>query len=155
MSTSAVPAAFSAAIPYLNVTDGERAISFYEQAFGAELEAKFPRPGGKLGHAQMRIGSARFMFRDEYPEMGFLSPATIGGAPLNILVYVEDVHSFVEQATAAGATVIRPVEEQFHGDLMATLEDPFGYSWFFATHVEDMTPAELARRSAEYEPESK
>ena len=154
MSTTPVPAALSSAIPYLNVTDGEGAISFYEQAFGASLEAKFPRPGGKLGHAQMRIGQALFMFRDEYAEMGFMSPATVGGAPLNILVYVEDVHSFIRRASAAGAKVVRPVEEQFHGDLMATLEDPFGYSWFFATHVEDLGPDELERRSAKYDPQA-
>lgn len=154
MSTTAVPPGLRAAIPYLNVTDGEQAIGFYQQAFGASLEAKFPRPGGKLGHAQMRIGQAIFMFRDEYPEMGFLSPATVGGAPLNILVYVDDVHSLVEQAAAAGAKVVRPVEEQFHGDLMATLEDPFGYSWFFATHLEDISEAELERRSAQYEPQA-
>lgn len=153
MQTTPIPPRFASAIPYLNVTDGERAISFYARAFGASLEARFPRPGGKLGHAEMRIGDALFMFRDEYPELGFLSPATVGGAPLNILVYVEDVHAFVERAVAAGARVIRPVEEQFHGDLMATLEDPFGYSWFFATHVEDLSPDELERRSAEYEPE--
>jgi PhnB protein len=100
----------------------------------------------------MRIGEALFMFRDEYPEMGFLSPASVGGAPLNILVYVENVHALVEQATAAGARVVRPVEAQFHGDLMATLEDPFGYSWFFATRVEEVSPAELERRSADYDP---
>ena len=153
MSTTPIPPKFRSAIPYLNVTDGEHAISFYESAFGASLEARFPRPGGKLGHAEMRIGEALFMFRDEYAEMGFLSPATVGGAPLNILVYVEDVHALVEQAVAAGASVIRPVEEQFHGDLMATLNDPFGYSWFFATHVEDLSQGELERRSAAYEPE--
>ena len=107
---------------------------------------------GKLAHAEVRIGDALVMVRDEIPELGFQSPAMVGGTPIQILVYVEDAGAIATRASAAGAKIVRPVEEQFHGDVMATLEDPFGYLWFFATHVEDIDADDLAARSVAYEP---
>jgi PhnB protein len=152
MPIDPIPERYRAAIPYLNVSDGAAAVDFYERAFGARIETRLGRPDGKLAHAEVRIGEAMVMVRDEIPELGFHAPATIGGTPVQILVYVEDAERLVERASAAGARIVRPVEEQFHGDVMATLEDPFGYVWFFATHVEDVDTDDLAQRSAAYEP---
>ncbi len=136
-------------IPYLNVRDGWEALEFYRAAFGAEAQTTIEREGGRLAHADVSISGARFMLRHRYPEYGFRSPDEIGGTPVNLFVYVEDVAAFFERATAAGAKVIRPVEPQFHGDLMTELEDPFGHSWFFVQHVADMTPDELKRKAQE------
>lgn len=133
------PKPYRAVIPYLNVKGGKEAVAFYRDAFGAEEIVSFEREGGLLAHAELKIEDATFMVREEYPQYGYLSPATIGGTPLNLLVYVPDTHSFTERAVNAGATLIRPVEMQFHGDLMSEIRDPFGHSWFFATRVEAMT----------------
>ncbi|WP_245627543.1 VOC family protein [Actinomadura oligospora] len=107
------------------------------------MSIEIPRQGGKIAHAEFRIGDAVFMLRDEHPEYRFRSPRTIGGTPVNFLVFVPDVEALTERATAAGAQVIRPVEMQFHGDLQAELEDPFGHSWFLTTRVADMNAHEL------------
>lgn len=148
MSTMTVdPIAYRAVVPYLNVKGGKAAVAFYRDAFGAEEVISLEREGGLLAHAELRIGEAVFMVREEYPEYGYLSPTTIGGTPVNLLVYVPDVRSFAERAVAAGATVVRPVEMQFHGDLMTELRDPFGHSWLFATRVEPMT-VESTREAA-------
>lgn len=149
---NAIPAGYSAAIPYLNVPDGDVALDFYERAFGAQIKVRLSRPDGELAHAEVQVGKALVMVRTEIPDLDFRSPGAVGGTPIQILVYVEDAGALVERAEAAGAKVLRPVEEQFHGDVMATLEDPFGYVWFFATHVEDVAGEELGRRSADYEP---
>jgi PhnB protein len=122
-----------------NVKGGKEAVAFYRNAFGAEVIVSFEREGELLAHAELRIEDAAFMVREEYPEYSYLSPATVGGTPVNLLVYVADTHSFTERAVKAGATLIRPVEMQFHGDFMSELRDPFGHSWFFATRVETMT----------------
>jgi PhnB protein len=151
-SVSPVPARYRSVIPYLNVRDAAAAIDFYKHAFGAQEATRFARPGGKVGHAELLIGDALFMLREEYPELDFLSPESVGGTPINLLVYVEDVDVLVERAKAAGAAIVRGPEEQFHGDRMATIEDPFGHSWFFATHMEDIPPEELAKRAEVYEP---
>jgi len=152
MAVNPIPASYRAAIPYLNVPDGDAALDFYERAFGARIDVRLGRPDGKLAHAEVRVGEALVMVRTEIPDLGFRSPGAIGGTPIQILVYVEDAEATVERAGAAGGRVVRPVEEQFHGDVMATLEDPFGYVWFFATHVEDVTEDTLAERSAIYQP---
>lgn len=146
------PRALSGGDSYLNVSGGDAALDFYERAFGAWIETRLSRPDGKLAHAEVRIGEALVMVRDEIRDLGFGSPETVGGTPIQILVYVEDAEVSVERAKAAGAKMVRPVEEQFHGDVMATLEDPFGYVWFFATHIEDVGADDLARRAAEYQP---
>ncbi|MFC7220896.1 VOC family protein [Streptomyces polyrhachis] len=141
--TNPVPAAYKSAVPYLNVHDARAALDFYRAAFGAEVSVEIPRQGGKVAHAELRIGEAVFMLRDEYPEYRFRSPRTVGGTPVNLLVFVPDVESFAQRAVAAGARVIRPVAMQFHGDLQVELEDPFGHSWFFTTRVADMDEREL------------
>lgn len=152
MAVDAIPERYRAAIPYLNFPDGDAALDFYTRAFGARIETRLRRPDGKLAHAEVRIGEAAVMIRTEIPSLGFRSPEMVGGTPIQILVYVADAEALVGQARAAGAKVVRPVEEQFHGDVMATLEDPFGYLWFFATHVDDVEVDDLARRSAEHNP---
>ena len=143
-----IPDDYRGATPYLCVNDGARAIEFYKKAFGAREVMRMPMPNGKLGHAELRIGAAPIMLADEHPEMNFRSPHSIGGTAVNIVVYVNDVDALVKQAEAAGAKVLRPPENQFYGDRMATLEDPFGHSWSFATHIEDVSPEEMQKRAA-------
>jgi len=145
-----IPENYRGATPYLNVKDGNRAVDFYKEAFGASEVIRIPRQDGKLGHAELRIGEALIMLRDEIPEMSFLSPQSIGGTSVQILIYVNDVDALVKQAEAAGAKVITPATEQFHGDRMVVLEDPFGHSWFFATHIEDLSPEERQKRAADW-----
>ena len=143
-----IPEEYRSATPYLCVDDGARALEFYQKAFGAKEVMRMAMPDGKIGHAEIRIGDAPIMLADEHPEVHFRSPRSIGGTPVNIVVYVNDVDALVKQAEAAGATVARPPADQFYGDRMATLEDPFGHSWSFATHIEDVSPEEMQKRAA-------
>jgi PhnB protein len=143
-----IPDQYRGATPYLSVSQAERAIDFYKQAFGAREVMRVPMPGGKIGHAEIRIGDAPIMLADEVPEMNCRSPRSLGGTPVNILVYVPNVDALVRQAEAAGAKVMRPPADQFYGDRMAVLEDPFGHSWSFATHIEDVAPEEMQKRAA-------
>jgi len=145
---NAIPDEYRGATPYLCVDDGARAIEFYKKAFGAREVMRMPMPNGKLGHAELRIGDAPIMLADEHPDMNFRSPRSIGGSPVNILVYVNDVDVLVKQAEVNGAKVLRPPKDQFYGDRMATLEDPFGHSWSFATHIEDIPAEEMKKRAA-------
>jgi len=145
-----IPEEYRGATPYLCVNDGVRALEFYQKAFGAKELMRMAEPNGKIGHAEIRIGEAPIMLADEHPEMQFRSPHSIGGTPVNILVYVNDVDALVKQAEAAGATVVRPPADQFYGDRMATLNDPFGHSWSFATHIEDVSPEEMQKRAADH-----
>ncbi|HEX9786404.1 MAG TPA: VOC family protein [Candidatus Binatia bacterium] len=142
-----IPDEYRGATPYLCVKGGVSAIDFYKKAFGAREMMRIPMDD-KIGHAELRIGDALFMLADEFPEMNFRSPQSLGGTPVNIVIYVEDVDSLVRQAESAGAKVLRPPADQFYGDRMARLEDPFGHSWSFATHVEDVSPEELEERAA-------
>ena len=144
-----IPEEYRGATPYLCVNDGVRALEFYQKAFGAKEVMRMAGSDGKIGHAEIRIGEAPIMLADEHPEMQFRSPHSIGGTPVNILVYVNDVDALVQQAEAAGAKVVRPPADQFYGDRMATLNDPFGHSWSFATHIEDVSPEEMQKRAAE------
>lgn len=142
-----IPDGYHTVTPYLIVKDGMRAIDFYQQAFGAVELFKMPGPDGGLAHAEIKIGDSPIMLADEVPEMEIRGPQSLGGAGVNILLYVEDVDARFEQAVAAGAKVVRPLADQFYGDRTGTLEDPFGHVWTIATHTEDLTPEELQRRS--------
>jgi PhnB protein len=144
-----IPADYRGATPYLCVHDGKGALDWYRRAFGARETMRMPQPDGRIGHAEFRIGDAVVMLADEFPEMNFRSPRTLGGSPVNLLVYVTDVDAFVKQAEAAGATVQRPPADQFYGDRMATLSDPYGHVWSIATHVEDVSAEEMERRMKE------
>ena len=144
----AIPEGYHTVTPYLIVHDGNQAIDWYQRAFDASERMRYPMPGGKLGHAEVQIGDSRIMLADEFPEMGIRGPKTLGGSPVSILLYVEDVDVRVSLAIAAGAIVLRPLKNQFYGDRSATLADPFGHVWTIASHVEDLTPEEMKKREA-------
>ena len=145
----AIPAGYSAVTPYLSIRGAAQAIEFYKKAFGAKEIMRMPGPDGKLGHAEIRIGDSRVMLSDEYEAMAFLSPQSRGGTTVHIHLYVKDVDATVERAIAAGAKINRPIKDQFYGDRTGSIEDPFGHMWHVATHKEDLSKAEMARRSAE------
>jgi PhnB protein len=144
-----IPDRYPRVTPYLHVDGAGAAIEFYEKVFGAEERVRMPAPDGKVGHAELQLGDSIIMLADEFPEMGVLSPKTIGGSPVTISVYVEDVDAVFEAALAAGATSLRRVENQFYGDRSGQFDDPFGHRWNVATHVEDVPPDEMEKRTAE------
>lgn len=146
----AIPDGFHGATPYLCVKDAAKALDFYKKAFGAQELMRMGGPDGKIGHAEIKIGEAVVMIADEFPDMGFLSPQTIGGSPVGMMVYVEDVDGFVNKATTAGAKILKPVADQFYGDRSGQLEDPFGHRWYIATHIEDVPPEEMKKRADEF-----
>jgi PhnB protein len=141
-----IPKGYHTATPYLIVDDGARAIEFYERAFGAAEVMRMPAPGGKVGHAEIKIGDSHIMLADEAPEMDARSPKHYGGSPVSLLLYVEDVDKVFDQAVAAGGTATRPVTDMFYGDRSGTVKDPFGHSWHVSTHKEDVPPDEMKKR---------
>jgi PhnB protein len=147
-AVKSVPEGYPSLSPYLIVRDGAAAIDFYQKVFGAKLRMKLDAPGGRIGHAELGIGNALVMLADEHPEMGALAPTTIGGTPVGLHLYLEDVDAVAKKAIAAGATLKRPVESQFYGDRLGSIIDPFGHLWHISTHVEDVSPEEIGRRAA-------
>jgi PhnB protein len=143
---SPFPEGYHRITPYLVVDGAARAIDFYSKHFGAVEFVRMPGPNGAVMHAEMKVGDSVFMLADQFPEMGFKAPGAFGGSPVSLLLYVEDVDDVVKKAVEAGATLLRPVENQFYGDRAGTLADPFGHIWTVATHVEDVTPEEMQRR---------
>jgi PhnB protein len=143
-----VPDGYHSVTPYLIVDGGAKAIDFYKRVFGATERMRMPSPGGKVGHAELTIGDATIMLADEHPELGARGPRAFGGAAVSLHLYVPDVDVTVKAATGAGAKLLRPVENKFYGDRSGTIEDPFGHHWHVSTHVEDVPPAEMARRAA-------
>lgn len=146
--TRPIPEGYHAITPYLMVKGGAEAIAFYVRAFGAIERDRMQDADGRIRHAEITIGDSRVMLADEHPEIGALGPDTIGGSPVAIHLYVEDVDTVVGKAVAAGARLTRPVADQFYGDRVGGITDPFGHRWFIATHKEDLTPGELRRRAA-------
>jgi len=134
------------AIPYLIVADAVSAIDFYCKAFGATEYVRLADSNGKVMHAEIRIGNIPIMLADEFPDMRYRSPKTIGGSAVSILLYVDNVDALFESATAFGATVTMPIQEQFDGDRRGTLTDPFGHIWLLATKQEDISVDELQQR---------
>ena len=145
MGVKAIPEGYHNVTPYLIVDDAAEAIRFYEKALGATEIFRLPM-GDRIGHAEIRIGDSIVMLSDEWPDMGKLGPKARGGATSSMMVYVEDVDAAYARATAAGATAERPPEDQFWGDRMGSLVDPFGHSGSLATHVEDVAEDEMQRR---------
>ena len=145
-TVKAKPNGYHSATPYLIVNNAAAAIDFYKRAFGATELVRMEMPGGRVGHAEIKIGDSPIMLADEFPEMNARGPHAIGGTPVSIVLYVDDVDAVVKQAQTAGAKITRPLENQFYGDRTAGLEDPFGHHWHVATHVEDVPPEEIARR---------
>jgi PhnB protein len=146
MTVSPIPKGYHTATPYLVVDGAASAIEFYKEAFGATEVMRLPGPGGKVMHAEIRIGDSPIMLADEVPQMNIRGPATLGGSPVSILLYVDDVDAQFSQAIAAGAKEQRPVKDQFYGDRSGTLVDPFGHIWSVATHKQDLTPDEIQTR---------
>ena len=146
MAVKPIPDGYEGITPYLICKNAEAAIEFYKKAFGATELFRIGGPG-MVGHAEMKIGDALFMLADEFPDTGALSPQTIGGSPVSLYLYVEDVDSFTEKAVAEGLEVMKPVTDQFYGDRSGAFKDPFGHIWGFATHKEDLTPDELSERA--------
>ena len=146
---SFVPRGYHTVTPYLACAGAAAAIVFYKKAFGAKEVMRMPAPGGKIGHAEIEVSGSRIMLADEHPDMDFLGPRSRGGAAVHLHVYVKDVDVLVERAVAAGAKLVREVKDQFYGDRSGSLEDPFGHLWHFATHVEDVTPAQMKKRAAQ------
>ena len=145
MTVKAQPDGYHTVTPYLIVKGGGGAIDFYKQVFGAHELFRMAGPDGKIGHAELKIGDSVVMLADEHPEMGALSPPTIGGTPVRTLIYVDDVDEVVARAVAAGAKIVRPVADQFYGDRAGGITDPFGHYWHVATHKEDVSPEEMER----------
>ena len=146
MSVSHIPAGYHTVTPYLVVNGGAKALEFYRRAFGATETTKLMMPDGRLGHAEIRLGDSVIMLSDEFPEFGGKAPPTLGGTPVCIHLYVEDVDAFFKRALAAGAKERKPIVDQFYGDRSGQLEDPFGHLWWVATHKEDVAPEELQKR---------
>jgi PhnB protein len=132
----------------LVVNDAAAALDFYKRAFNAEEVMRLPTPDGKIGHAEIKIGDSHVMLADEFPQWGRVGPKALGNTPVSLMIYVEDVDARFQQAVNAGATVLRPVVNQFYGDRSGSLEDPFGHQWTIGTHVEDVPNDEIARRMA-------
>jgi len=147
MKTKPIPDGYPALTPYLIIDGAAAAIGFYQQVFGATERMRMEAPGGKVGHAELLIRGSLIMLADEFPEMDARGPQSIGGSPVGLHVYVEDVDAVVAGAVAAGATLKQPVETKFYGDRSGSFVDPFGHVWHIATHVEDVSPEEMQRRA--------
>jgi PhnB protein len=143
-----IPEGYHAVTPYLIVRDAARAIEFYQRAFGAKELFRMAGPGGRVEHAELQIGDSRVMLADESPEMGARSPQSIGGTPVTIHLYVDDVDAVTQRAVGAGAQLMRQVADQFYGDRNGSVADPFGHMWWISTHKEDVPPDEMKRRVA-------
>src|ERR1700694_80626 len=145
--TKPIPDGYHTATPYLIIGGAADAIEFYKKAFGATELFRFPMPDGKIGHAEIKIGNSPIMLADEFPEMGYKGPQSLGGSPVSLMIYVDDVDTVFNRAVDAGATVKEAVSDKFYGDRMGTLTDPFGHWWHVATHKEDVSAEELERRA--------
>lgn len=132
--------------PYIIVKGADAAIRFYEKVFGAKESFRLADPNGHVGHAELSIGDGQLMLADESPSFGALSPPTIGGTAVKLHIYVDDVDAVVKRAEAAGATVLRPVQDQFYGDRSGMIVDPFGHQWFIGTRKENVSPEEMSKR---------
>lgn len=142
-----IPEGYRSVTPYLHLQGAADAIDFYKRAFRATEVMRMTQPDGRVGHAELMIGDSMVMLADESPEMGIKGPRSIGGTPVTIHIYVEDVDATVDRAVAGGAKVLRPIENQFYGDRSGQIEDPYGHKWGVATHVEDVPPEEMEKRA--------
>jgi PhnB protein len=148
-SVKPIPDGYPRVSAYLIIDGASDAIDFYTDVFGASERMRMGDPSGKVGHAELAIGDSVVMLADEYPEMDAVGPKTVGGTPVTMSVYVEDVDATFDRAVKAGAKALRPVENQFYGDRSGQFLDPFGHKWSVASHVEDVPPDEMAKRAAE------
>ena len=144
-----IPEGFSTVSSYVVVDDAAASIDFYTKALAAQESCKLPGPDGNIMHAELQIGDCVLMLSDENPEQGAVSPKTLGGTPVHMLIYTEDVDSAFQRAVDAGAETVMPPTDMFWGDRYGKFNDPFGHSWSFATHIEDVSPEEMAQRAQE------
>jgi len=142
-----IPDGYHSVTPYLIIKGAADAIEFYKKAFGA-TELFRMEHGGQVGHAEIKIGNSPIMLADEQPGMGYVSPKTLGGTPVSLMIYVEDVDTIFKQAITSGGVQLKPLQDQFYGDRSGSLTDPFGHIWTVATHKEDVTPEEIDKRVA-------
>ena len=142
-----IPDGYHSVTPYLIIQGAADAIEFYKKAFGATELFRMEHEG-KVGHAEIKIGDSPIMLADEHPEMGHVGPKTLGGSPVGIMIYVDDVDTIFNQAIESGGEQVKPLQDQFYGDRSGTLKDPFGHVWTVATHKEDVTPEEMDKRMA-------
>lgn len=146
MAVKAIPDEYREVTPYLIVKNAAKAIEFYKNVFGAVEKFRMADAQGRVGHAEIKIGSSTVMMADEHPERGAVSPQTLGGTPVSMLLYVPSVDETTKRAVEAGSKLMMPVQDQFYGDRTGTLQDPFGHVWTVATHKEDVSPEEMKRR---------
>ena len=132
--------------PHLILREAARAIDWYVNVFGAVEEFRLSEPSGKVGHAELKLGGSRMMLADEYPDFGALGPAAVGGSPVKLHLYVADVDTVVSRAVDAGATLLRPVQDEFYGDRTGVLLDPFGHQWQIASRREEVSPEQMQKR---------
>ena len=147
MSVKPIPEGYHSITPYLIIRGAASAIEFYKKAFGATELFRFAAPGGKIGHAEIKIGDSPIMLADEFAEMGYHGPQSLGGSPVSIMLYVEDVDAVFNRAVDAGASVKEALQDKFYGDRTGTLTDPFGHRWHVSTHKEDVSIKEMERRA--------
>lgn len=145
-----IPEGYYSVTPYLIIKGAAEAIDYYKNVFGATEVMRMADPSGRIGHAELKIGNSHIMLADEFPEMDHRGPLTLGNSPVSILLYVEDVDSTVERAVAAGARILKPVQDQFYGDRSGFIQDPFGHRWGVATHKEDVSPQEMKERMKKF-----
>ncbi|RLS58671.1 MAG: VOC family protein [Planctomycetota bacterium] len=150
MSVNPIPTGCHSVTPYLVIKDAVSAIEFYKSVFGAEELMRMEMQPGVIGHAELRIGDSIIMLSEEFVEMGFRSPLTLGGTPVSLMIYIPDAEEVFVQALTAGAQLVRPVMDQFYGDRSGMLTDPYGHVWTIATHIEDVAPDEMKRRMDEF-----
>lgn len=143
-----IPEGYHSVTPYLIVKGAAKAIEFYKQAFGATERTRMAQPDGRIGHAEIQIGDSTIMLADEFPERNIRGPESLGGTPVMIHLYIDDVDTVAKRAVAAGAKEMRPVQNQFYGDRSGMFADPFGHQWNIATHVEDLSAEEIGKRAA-------
>jgi PhnB protein len=147
-SVKPIPEGYHSVTPYLSVKGAADAIEFYKKAFGAVELFRMAGPDGKVAHAEIKIGDSPIMLADEFPDMQFFSPTTLGGSPVGIMIYVDDVDKIYKQSLESGGQEIKPLQDQFYGDRSGTFKDPFGHIWTVATHKEDVSEDEMKRRAA-------
>ena len=154
MAVNYIPDGYHTVTSYLMVDDAARALDFYRDAFGAEELFRLPM-GDKIGHAEIMIGDTHLMLADEFPDMGALGPNSRGGPTASFMIYVPDADAAYDRAVKAGAKADRPLKNEFWGDRIGTVIDPFGHKWSLATHVEEVSPEEMQKRMAEWSEQQK
>jgi len=146
MAVKPIPDGYHSVQPYLMLDNTAKAIDFYQKAFGATERLRMKQPDGRVGHAEIQIGDSCIMMADENPQIQAFAPKHYGGSAVSLLIYTEDCDGMYQRAIAAGAESLREPADQFYGDRMAGVKDPFGYSWFIATHIKDVSKEELEKQ---------